>query len=326
MLTALGRWTQRRLAETEPWSNVYGLARTLLALGSAITLALSHSGALFRPAVGIGQVPLCAGVRGAGAFCLAAHHGVNLDLARWLAVTLLLVVATGWRPRATGLIHWWLVWSFQANAVLVDGGDQIAAVLTLLLIPVTLTDPRRSHWASSLPRDETVGGDAFRIVATAALFLVRVQVAGIYFQALVGKLAVEEWADGTALYYWLTEPSLGAARWLAPTLDRLMSTAWVAPFTWSVLFVECLLFVGLFLPKSQWSRVLVTGLALHAGIVIIHGLASFGFTMFAALLLYLRPAEEQFSFSGLRRVAAAWRPRRTGRPVYASTALTTSLP
>jgi antimicrobial peptide system SdpB family protein len=305
MLIAIGRFTERRLAAAAPFSNVYGLARTLLALGNAITLAFSHPTSIFRPAVGVHQVPLCAGIRGAGAFCVATHHGASLELARWIAVALLLVVATGWRPRFTGVLHWWLAWSLQANALLVDGGDQVAAMLTLILLPLTLIDAREWHWQPSPPRKYTVSDDVVRVVALGALFLARLQVAGIYFQAAVGKFAVTEWADGTALYYWLTDPGLGAPHWLAPHLARFLATPWVAPLTWSILLLECLLFVAFFLPKSRYRWLLLAGLGLHGGIVIIHGLVSFGCSMFAALLLYLRPMEEPFTLSHARCLLAA---------------------
>ena len=36
MLTRLGQWARQRARDNVPWTNVYGLARTLLALGTAV--------------------------------------------------------------------------------------------------------------------------------------------------------------------------------------------------------------------------------------------------------------------------------------------------
>lgn len=40
----------------------------------------------------------------------------NLELARWLAVAILLLVASGWR-RVTGVLHWWVSFSLHANTL-----------------------------------------------------------------------------------------------------------------------------------------------------------------------------------------------------------------
>src|SRR5690606_40939524 len=59
--------------------------------------------------------------------CLAVHCLLapdHLELARWLSVVALLVVASGWRPRLTALPHWWLTWSLSVSATLTDGRSE----------------------------------------------------------------------------------------------------------------------------------------------------------------------------------------------------------
>jgi antimicrobial peptide system SdpB family protein len=311
MLTTLGRKAHTWALRSVPWSNVYGLARTILALGTTVTLVFSPSVSLFRPGAGALQVPACEGARAASAFCLAAHQAGSLELGRWAAIALLLVIASGWRPRFTGVLHAWLAWSLNVSAAIVDGGDQVTSVLTLILVPVTLTDPRTWHWSAPPARKDTLLDDALRLVAITALTVARVQVAGIYFQATVGKLAVEDWTNGTALWYWLLDPQVGAPAWLAPSLRALLATPAVALLTWGVLVLEASLTLGLFLPKKRWGALLVGGIALHAGIIFVHGLISFALAMFAALILYLRPTERVF-----RRLARSERPR--ARPLWVS--------
>src|SRR5688500_5023921 len=139
----LGRPARDWAAAVNPWTTVYGLARTLLALGTAGTLIFNEPGLLFRPGSGVLEYPICQSMWDFGLFC---QFSPFLGLARWVAVAVLLVTASGWRPRWTAVPHWYVAFSFQTSAITLDGGDQVAAVLTLLLLPLALTDKRRWHW------------------------------------------------------------------------------------------------------------------------------------------------------------------------------------
>lgn len=282
----------RFLASPYPWGNAYGLARTLLALGTALTIGGNRSSLLFRPAQGLPQewVPICDGMRGWSLFCgIGSGH---LELARWLALGLLFIVASGWRPRVTGLLHWYVTWSFQASAITLDGGDQLAAVLAFLLLPITLTDSRRSHWQQS-PEPELPSFAAG--MAFVAAFAIRLQVALVYLHAAVGKVQVEQWANGTALYYWFTDPMFGLPAWARPIILPLLRYGQVLTLgTWATLVLEFLLFAALVMPPGGRKLMLLPGLALHIGIGALMGLVSFGFTMCAALILYLWPLHKTF--------------------------------
>jgi len=294
MLTRIGRWA-RGWAAIDPWTNVYGFARTLLALGTALTLTFSSSGALFGPALNTPPAPYCDGARKISLFCLANGH---LDLARIPAVLILLLVASGWRPRITGLLHWWVSFSFQASALIVDGGDHVSEVLTLLLLPVTLTDSRRWHWQPPHAAAAPERSEAARFVARFALLAIRVQVCGIYLHSSIGKMSVPEWVDGTALYYWLSDPLFGAPSWLSPAIMPLVTHGLtVTLLTWGVIFLELVLAAGLLISPKRWPTLLALGIALHSGIALIQGLTSFALAMIAALILFFRPPDRVFDFS-----------------------------
>jgi antimicrobial peptide system SdpB family protein len=224
-----------------------------------------------------------------------------LDLARWISVALLLVVVSGWRPRLTAIPHWWIAYSLHSSARTVDGGDQVAAVLTLLLLPVALLDSRRWHWQrgpSSDSRDLIT-----RLVACSALLAIRLQVAGIYFHAAVAKLKVEEWVDGTAMCYWLTNPYIGAPHYLSSLLKPLVQSGIVAFLTWGVLGLELALAAGLVVSARYRPALLALGLAFHAAIALVLGIGSFALAMMAALILYLWPTHRELrsSLPGLLR-------------------------
>ncbi|HEX2195631.1 MAG TPA: sporulation-delaying protein SdpB family protein [Actinomycetota bacterium] len=298
MLTRLGESVRPWMART-PWTNVYGLGRTILALGTFLTLAASSTDILFRPALGQPEVPQCSGIAEAGIFCLL---GDRLELARWIAMALLLVVASGWRPRVTGLVHWWVANSFAFSITIPDGGDHLTSLLTFLLLPLTLTDPRRWHWAPAEEAEAPASAarDTAKLFAFSGLAVVRLQMAGVYFHAAVAKFGVAEWADGTALYYWLNDPVFGAPHWarswLGPVLENPLG---VAAVTWGSMLTELALFLGLVLHRRFWKYLLPLGLVFHWVIAFSMGLFSFSTAMTGALILYLRPFDEEFAFARL---------------------------
>jgi antimicrobial peptide system SdpB family protein len=292
MLTRLG-YAAQRWSTTTPWTNVYGVARSLLALATAGTLAFSATGSLFRPAAGLPQAPYCNGPGRMSLFCLVPHD--QLWLARWLAVAILLVVASGWRPRYTALFHWWVSFSFAVSATIPDGGDQATAVLTLLMLPVALTDPRRWHWQTLPEEAATATRHALRLIALSALLVIRVQVAGIYLNSSIAKLAVTEWRDGTAVYYWIGQPVFGAPGWLRGILLAMAATTLgVIAMTWGTLILEFALGIAIVMPRRAGKYLLPAGILFHAGIALMMGLLSFSIAMAAALILYLRPVDQPF--------------------------------
>src|SRR5437588_9408802 len=126
VLSRLCIWAEA-LAMTSPWTNVYGVARTMLALATAATLITSSTETLFRPALGFPGVPACVGAGRFSFFCLIPRE--DLELAQAIAAAILLVVASGWRPRLTGVPHWWISYSFAVSATIPDGGDQVIQIL-----------------------------------------------------------------------------------------------------------------------------------------------------------------------------------------------------
>lgn len=286
-------------SEALPWTNVYGVARTLIALGTLLTLLLNDTDALFRPAgLTVGEA---AGGSTLVRFSLFALVPVEyLGLAKWLAIGVLIGVISGWRPRITGLLHWYVAFSFASTCFLIDGGEHVTAVLTLLLVPVTLTDSRKWHWSTAPPvsAESPLGRHLTRLMAVSSLLAIRLQVAVIYFHAGVGKMSVTEWANGTAVYYWFTDPGFGAPAWLQPLIiPALTNSVTVTALTWGVILFEIGLAAALVMDRRWWPPLLKLGLLFHFGIILVHGIVTFAIVMWAALILYLRPFEDGFRFA-----------------------------
>jgi antimicrobial peptide system SdpB family protein len=317
MIRKIGQYAVSLTSKHNPWTNVYGLARSFLAFGTFITLLFNPSNNLFRPSVGLLQFPVCDGFKSAGIFCMAAPH---LEIARWLSIIILLVVIIGWRPRYTGILHWWIAISLQSSAVVTDGGDQVTTVLTLLLLPVTLTDDRKWHWQDINNRNDS---STFKVIkslfAIVSLGAIRVQVSIIYFHAATAKFALEEWMDGTILYYWLNDPMIGLSNWLKFILP-IFSSRFVVAFTWGTLLLEILLSMGIFMQKKYWRPLLIAGILFHLGIALMMGLISFGCAMIAALILYLHPFDDAFHFFKLKDVFSrllTWKSKLINTPLLA---------
>lgn len=285
MLKTLERTVARALVR-DAWPVNVGVARTLIALAGSGTLLASSVSTLIRPAAGVDEL-FCVGPAALSAWCLVppdAH-----EVVRWLSIFALFVAASGWRPQFTAIPMWWVLFGNQASLTVVDGGDQIAAVLALLLIPHALTDRRKWHWSASLRRRSNAHPYG-TLVAHAALVAIRVQVAYIYINACLAKLGVPEWLDGSAVYYWLRDPMFGPAGGLRPITDWLMARPIpVAAATWGTLLLEFALGISVLLPRKVRFVLLPLGFSLHLGIAVAMGLWSFAFTMWGALLILLWP-------------------------------------
>ncbi|MGW2703535.1 sporulation-delaying protein SdpB family protein [Streptomyces sp. NPDC001340] len=305
----------RRHTIPSPWTAGYGWARTLLALGTLGTLACSDSATLFREVATVGKYPLCRGVGGAGAWCLVPAQ--DYDFVRWLCCLVLLLVASGWRPALTAIPHAYISFSVFTGIAIPDGGDQITWLLSLLIAMVALGDRRKWHWQTQQPSQPPPSGRRryLALLGTSALVVARLQMSLVYFQACVAKLPHAEWADGTALYYWINNYDFGAAHWLRPLLSVVVqNSVGVAVMTWAPLFLELSLAAALLLPQKVRWMLLPAGVLFHLGIAVVMGLWSFALAMWAGLFLLLAPLGHDPDVTGLARSLLRSRTRTTATP------------
>ncbi|MFE2294294.1 sporulation-delaying protein SdpB family protein [Streptomyces sp. NPDC059452] len=275
---------------TPPWTNVYGVARTLVALGTAGTLALSSADTLFRPVATIGAFPTCEGATSASVFCLADGDSGGLTWLKWLCVLVLLIAASGWRPRFTALPHAYVNYSVFSGIAISDGGDQIGLVLSMLFVLPALGDPRRWHWQAPPPHTDTSAYRSWALIGTSGLVMLRLQMSLVYFNASVAKLPHAEWYDGSAMWYWSTNASFGAPPWLDAFVRPVVSTSLgVALMTWLPLLIELSLAAALLLPQRIRYQALWAGLLFHASIGLMMGLWSFGLAMAGGLIVLCLP-------------------------------------
>ncbi|WP_371640289.1 sporulation-delaying protein SdpB family protein [Streptomyces virginiae] len=274
-----------------PWTNLYGLARTLVALSTAATLAASSVETLFRPVATIGDYPLCRSTTAASLFCLSPDSYTHLTWLKWICVAVLAVIASGWRPRFTALPHAYINYSVFSGISIVDGGDQIALILSVLLLLPALGDTRRWHWqAPRSPETDTRTTHALALIGISGLVMVRLQMVVVYLQAAVAKLPHAEWQDGTAMWYWGSHLDFGPAPWLDTfTALILASPLGVALMTWVPVAIEGALVVAALLPWKIRRWAMYAGITFHLCIALMMGLWSFALAMTAGILILCLP-------------------------------------
>lgn len=271
-------------------TNKLGLARSLLAFGTLSTFLFNDVTLLFNTANNTGKNP--AAQIPYTLFDLLGSN--NLILAKVICIAVLLAVISGVYPKLTAIPHWFVSWSYFNSTAIIDGGDQVTAVLTLLLIPICLSDNRKNHW---LPAVERTANSAkyINIINYSFFILIQVQVSLIYFEAAVDKFKVDDWTNGTSVYYWLSHSWFGVPVYLSAVMKVIIENPYgITLMTWGTIVVELLLFMSILMSVSAKKFMLYTGLCLHLLFMVFFGLFSFYFAMAGALILYLGNIKSNF--------------------------------
>ncbi len=286
----------QKYSTMNPWTSTYGLARSLIALSLMITLVFTGYENLFPLVDGMQLKPVFLDLEKIGLFYLFKD---NILIAHILSVSILIWVIIGFLPQLSCIFHWWVAFSFFTSTVIIEGGDQIAVIVTMLLVPVCITDRRINHWNNKIAnkkRSKTI------LFVWSIYFIISLQVSVIYLHAAVGKLAVEEWVNGTALYYWVNHNVFGVPNTLKGDATKILSnTFFVVILTWGAILLEFLLAGWLIMKRNiwNWKFMFISAVLFHVLIGVVHGLLSFMITMSGVLVLYF--------FSKNKSILAQWR-------------------
>lgn len=294
MLTrSVQSWLLATVRLPDPWTRTVGLARSLIALEAALTYLLTPSTILFLPAKGALGIRCHATISMAAWPCWLPESAVQFT--QWVVGAACLLIAAGFLPFLTAIPLALMLLALSLVSAAPDGGDQLAAIIGLLLLPVSLLD-WRVHWWSS--RRLVAGTRVRSLLANTGLVLIKVQVSVVYFVACVGKFGSVEWADGTALFYWVRNNVFGAPAFLRAAAEWVTSIPlFVASLTWGTLVLEFLLAICLWLPSGFRTKVLLpTAFLFHLGIWLVLGISSFAVVMWAALLMLVIPLGKEIGF------------------------------
>ncbi|MFI1997006.1 sporulation-delaying protein SdpB family protein [Actinoplanes sp. NPDC020271] len=283
-LISLGRMVHRAQLH-DPRNRWFGAGRSLLAAAHITVLAFTAPAALLAPILGDEQAPHCHGVTAVSAYCVGGE-AISQQWRRWLMVAILVVVASGYRPRWTAVPHAWVAFSIGNSIALPDGGESVAKIVTVLIIPICLADNRTWQWQA--PRSPIAA--SLRTMSFVAFWAVRVQIAGLYLDSAISKLGVADWVNGSAEYYFVRGHMFG----VAPPFDDLWLRLTEIPIvvfsmTWGAIIIEILIALCL-MATSKWRRVgFVMDILLHGMIIVTMGLWSFATIMIASSCVAAMP-------------------------------------
>lgn len=275
------------LKNYNPFNINVAIARSLMALALVLTLLFTDIYDLFIVDVFVskGETDL---LKEFSFFVLFGWD--NLQIAKAVAILLLLTVVSGRFMKITSILHWWITLSYMHTSALVEGGEQIASIMTLAFVPLCWLDNRKSHWEDTIAV-ESISKPAL-FVGQIIIALIFIQISYLYFQAGSSKLAFNEWKDGTVMYYWLTSNIFG----FLPMTEYYILDEFILKnefilllMAWGSIFVEIVLSFSLF---SNWEFrkfAFVLGISFHFVVYILIGLATFGLFMAASLVIYALP-------------------------------------
>lgn len=272
-----------RLAPTKsPMTSPIYIGRALLALATLITLLANSSWTLFHsPNPSVPLAPSCGGIESISLFCVLP----STEFARWTGIAILLLVLSGILPGFLSILHWYVTASVFWSIAPMEGGDQLSSIVSLLLIPIALSDGRIFLWSSKRIYDNKI----INVVGNTSFLFICLQLAIVYFNSAVAKFSSPPWVEGTAMWYWMQHPAFGAPEWLqGPALD-LLATSWgSATFTWGTILFELFIATSIFLPQRRIRLLGYSfGVLLHLGIAIVIGLVSFSLVMIATLTIVI---------------------------------------
>jgi antimicrobial peptide system SdpB family protein len=273
LLAAAGVFEPRGIALTA--------ARSLLAFAELTVLLASPDRILFGAGPGATASKLCSGIGAESLWCLTGTGSHSLFVGRIIAVTILGAVVVGLWPRWLCVPHWYVAFSLGTRMTTLNGGEEVAQILALLLIPICLGDTRWCHWQ----KPDHPMAPAWRGSAYAAHLLLRCQIVLIYLDAALSKLTYSSWRSGTAVPILLNNAQYGLPLGVRSVVEHLLAPAWIgAVVTWAVIAMEITIAMTMLFPTRVRRTGLAVTICLHSAIIIAMGLLSFGLVMISLVM------------------------------------------
>ena len=295
--TAGGTRLVRVLERFDPRGVPLSVGRTLLAASSLMLLLFNTDADLFVATLEHPSGMSCDGIRAGTPWCLAGDAPV---VARAVTAAVLLITASGYRPRWTCVPHWYVTAGLAMSMPMANGGDKIAQIVTLLLVPICLGDDRTWQW--SRPAHPPTPG--WRGAGLAALWVLRAQVSLIYLYAALSKLADPLWRQGSGLSVVFADPLFGLAQEVHEAAEPVLRSYWpMALLNWSVIAVQVVIAVAVVSGPRARAAALVLGLVLHLCIAGLMNLPLFSLVVIATLIIGCAP----FGSRGVRRTRLWWK-------------------
>ncbi|WP_103867217.1 hypothetical protein [Aquimarina sp. I32.4] len=261
----------------------YALLRSILALSTLLTIIINSTDILFPVFIENNNLVYSKIIISNINFSNLIFE--NIFWFKIIAIVVLLLVISGIYPRITGVLHFLISYLFFNTSIAIDGGDQICSNITFLLIPMTLIDNNINHWGYSRKMNSTFGKTIFCSFS----FLICIQICVVYLHSAIAKFNVEEWVNGTAIWYWFRHEIFGANYFILTIVNFCLQNSYVLYFfNYSVIVLEILIAMMLFVDKRKFLPKIIFTLSVsfHLLIILIHGIFSFALIMIGCLAFY----------------------------------------
>jgi antimicrobial peptide system SdpB family protein len=250
----------------------YSLLRSVLAFALLLTIVFNNYDYIYIDS--LVKIPII--------------KSINVIWLKSVSILVLLMTISGYYPKINGVLQFIITFAFFKTCPFIDGGDQLSANITLLLVPLTLFDKNKNHWVN---KTDSFNGKLSKPIFLFSTLLICIQVSLVYLHSSIGKLSVTEWKEGTALWYWFTHETFGASYFLLDILKSILRYPFVIyVLNWSVITLEVLIAMMLFVPKKNTlpKVIFILALILHIGIILFHGIFTFSIVMIGCLLFYFQ--------------------------------------
>jgi antimicrobial peptide system SdpB family protein len=267
------RWESRGLP--------VAIGRCLAGVATLLSITFTPDSGLVGTSVDLATGGHCDGIASISLWCVSDSVSGGVLAARVLSICVLALAISGYRPRWTCVPQWYVTFSFGSSVLVQQGGDGVAKVVTLLLIPLCLGDPRTWQWQ----RPNGLVSPKWRGAACAGHVVLRLQVFVIYATAAISKLTDSAWLHGTAIYFAANNPTNGFPPSLHTLLSPLLgSYPLVAALSWSVIGIESVIALTIIGPRRTRRIALFSSVLLHVGIGVLMSLPAFSLTMIGLTL------------------------------------------
>ena len=220
-----------------------------------------------------------------------------------LGIVISILFCIGFGGRVTTVAHYiFLISLFLRNPALLDGGDNLAYLVLLYLIPVNAT----AVLAVKPKRRPLHDARISTVLHNMGIILIAMQLFVVYWASSLYKVQGKLWQDGTALYYILRIPEFS---WPIIT-DHLTRHAWIIVITTYFAVLFQLMFPLLIAVRETRVAALFLAALFHIGIAVLMGLTSFSVYMIATEAIFL--SDLHYRRVGVR--LDRWIEQRLGRP------------
>lgn len=174
-------------------------------------------------------------------------------------------------------------YALHHSAIVPDGGDQIGLNMSLFCCFMAFGN-------YLLSTKNAIFQNIGHFIAFYSFVLMKLQMSFLYINAAIAKIRVDNWINGSEVYYSLLSPYFGVTgirAWLAhPILESNLAILFL---TWGTIAIELFIGIAIFSTRKAKLAGSVFVVLLHGSIAFFMGITSFSLIMAGCAIVALVP-------------------------------------